>query len=94
MQVNKDICYLCGKHIIGNRDKHHIFNGNAYRQKSEDDKLYVYLHHTCHLWLHEHPRTMKTFKQRGQKVYEERIGTRDEFIKRYGKNYLEVEDDN
>lgn len=86
-----EICEVCGKFIYGGRDKHHVMNGAAYRQKSEEDGLYVYLHHNCHMWLHEHPISMRTFKQRAQRYYEENIGTREEFIKRYGKSYLEEE---
>lgn len=94
IQKNKQVCYLCGKQIYGNCDEHHIFNGNAYRKKAEEDGLKVYLHHTCHMWLHEHPKSMRTFKQRGQKIYEEKIGSRNEFINRYGKNYLGDNDEN
>lgn len=89
LQEDLEICALCGKRIVGVRDKHHLLNGTAYRKKSEEDGLYVYLHHTCHMWLHEHPISLRTFKQRAQRYYEENIGTRKEFIKRYGKNYLE-----
>lgn len=87
LQEHEDICYVCGKYIYTNRDKHHIFN-SAKRKRSEEDRLYVYCHHTCHMWLHEHPLTIRTFKQRGQKVFEEQIGSRADFIKRYGKSYL------
>lgn len=89
LQQDENICSVCGKRIINGRDKHHLMNGTAYRQKSEEDRLYLYLHHTCHMWLHEHPMSMRTFKQRAQRYYEENIGTREQFIKRYGKNYLE-----
>lgn len=85
----QDMCYLCHKPIYNNRDLHHIFNGSAYRKKSDEDGFVVYLHHTCHMWLHEHPVSMRTFKQRGQRYFEANMGTREEFIKRYGKNYLE-----
>lgn len=51
----QDMCYLCHKPIYNNRDLHHIFNGSAYRKKSDEDGFVVYLHHTCHMWLHEHP---------------------------------------
>ena len=64
-------------------------NGLAYRKKCDEDGLTVILHPTCHQWLHDHPMSMRTFKQRAQRYYEEHIGTRKEFIKRYGKNYLE-----
>ena len=90
IQQNKDICFLCGKPYP--TDTHHIFNG-SYRNKSDEDGLIVYLHRTCHRRLHNHSRSMLTFKQRGQRVYEETIGNREEFIERYGKNYLEANDE-
>lgn len=89
IQRNNDICEVCGKFIYGGKDKHHLLNGTAYRQKSEEDGLYMYLHHSCHMWLHEHPISLRTFKARAQRFYEENIGTRQDFIDRYGKSYLE-----
>lgn len=89
IQIDENICSVCGKRITGARNLHHIMNGTAYRKKSDEDGLVVYLHPTCHQWLHSHPMSMRTFKQRAQRYYEESIGTREQFIKRYGKNYLE-----
>ena len=89
LQEDENICSVCGKRITGARNLHHIMNGTAYRKKSDEDGLVVYLHPTCHQWLHNHPMSMRTFKQRAQRYYEENIGTREQFIKRYGKNYLE-----
>lgn len=89
IQIDENICSVCGKRIIGARNLHHIMNGTAYRTKSDEDGLVVYLHPTCHQWLHNHPMSMRTFKQRAQRYYEANIGTREQFIKRYGKNYLE-----
>lgn len=88
IQDNSEICFLCGKRIVGTKDEHHIFNG-ANRKKSDEDGMVVYLHRTCHQWLHEHPISMNTFKQRGQRVWESIYGSRKDFIKRYRKNYLE-----
>lgn len=89
LQEDIEICAVCGKRITNGRDKHHLLNGTAFRKKSEEDGLYVYLHHCCHMWLHGKPMSMRTFKKRAQRYYEENIGTREQFIKRYGKNYLE-----
>lgn len=87
VQDNIEICALCNKQIYGSRDKHHIFNG-AMRNKSEEDGLFVYLHSSCHQWLHNHSMTMRTMKQRGQRAYELNH-SREEFMERYKKNYLE-----
>lgn len=89
LQEDLEICALCGKRIIGAKNVHHCLNGNGYRSKCDEDSLTVILHPTCHMWLHDHPISLRTFKQRAQRYYEENIGTRKEFIKRYGKNYLE-----
>ena len=88
LQEDENTCYLCNNFIAGGREKHHILNGNAYRDKCEKDRLYIYVHGCCHRFIHEHPITAKTLKARAQRKYEEEIGTRDEFIKRYGKSYL------
>ena len=53
--------------------------------------MVLYLHRACHRWLHEHPISNQTIKARGQRKWEETYGSRDEFIKRYGKNYIEEE---
>lgn len=88
IQENKDICFVCGKHIYGDRHEHHIFEGTANRKKSDEDGMVVYLHACCHKYLHDHPKSMNTIKQRGQRVWERELGNRDEFIKRYGRSYL------
>ena len=87
MQSDETICFLCGKYMT-RREKHHILNGHGYREKCEEDRLYCYVHPVCHNYIHNHPMTARTLKQRSQKVYEEQIGTREQFIKRYGKSYL------
>lgn len=88
VQDNDDYCYICGNRLTGTKDKHHIFEGTANRQKSDDDGLYCYVHRACHMWLHEHPRSMLTFKQRGQRAYMEYYNKNvTDFIKRYGRNY-------
>ena len=87
LQKNKQICYLCGKPMAGS-EKHHCLNGLAYREKCEADRLFCFVHPVCHQFIHNHPMTARTLKQGSQRIYEAEIGTREEFIKRYGKNYL------
>lgn len=89
VQSDNTICYLCHKRIVGTRHEHHVFNGTANRKKSEEDGLKVYLHGTCHEWLHNHPISNRTIKRRVQLVWQEvNNKTEEEFIKRYGKSYL------
>ena len=86
LQDDPTICYICGR--SGATDEHHIFN-NPYRDESDEDHMVIYLHRTCHRWLHLHPVSNLTMKRRGQTKWEETYGTREDFIARYGKNYLD-----
>lgn len=89
IQNDKDTCYVCKKHIAGSREEHHVFNGTANRKKSEEDGMKVYLHKTCHMWLHNHPISNRTIKARCQKIWQDYYKKSEEdFIKRYGKSYL------
>lgn len=87
MQDDETECYLCGKYM-GRGEKHHVMNGHGYREKSEADGLFCFVHPQCHKYIHAHPITARTLKMRAQRIYEAEIGNREEFVKRYGKNYL------
>ena len=88
LQTDKTVCYLCGQ-SSGKLDEHHVFEGTANRSKSDDDSMTIYVHRVCHRWLHEHPKSALTIKARAQRKWEELYGNREEFIKRYGRNYLD-----
>lgn len=88
VQKEEDICEVCKQKIYGARHLHHIFEGTANRKKSDEDGMTCYLHPCCHRWLHDHPRSMETIKQRAQRAWEEQFGDRESFIKRYGMSYL------
>ena len=79
-------CYRC--HTTIDLDRHHIFNA-ANRRLSEADGCYIYLCRECHNYVHAHPKFMATYKARCEeawlKYYDKTI---EDFIKRYGKNYL------
>lgn len=78
----------------GNLEKHHIFYGTANRKLSDDDGL------TCYLCAYHHRNSPggvhggnteldEELKVNAQKAYMEATGCSvDDFIKRYGKNYL------
>lgn len=90
-------CFLCGRNGASDPlDRHHIFGG-AYRKKSERYGLTVDLcHHSCHIFgpgaVHECKDTMRALKQYGQKkAMLEQGWSVAEFIKEFGKNYLEEE---
>lgn len=83
-----DKCYLC--HTAFGSDTHHIFGG-ANRRKSDEDGLTVRLCRNCHDDVHFDKDTSAELMYRlhkdGQEAYE-RTHTRDEFMARYGRNYL------
>ena len=85
-------CFLCGR--SGNLDKHHIFGG-PFRKKSEKYGLTVDLcHDTCHIFgpnsAHQDRETMLEIKRYGQrKAMQENGWSKEDFIREFGKNYLE-----
>ena len=94
MQVVKE-CYLCRKLFDVSTQTglecHHIFGG-ANRPLSTKDGLVVWLcqrhHNTVPYGVHYNQKNMELLRQDGQKRWEQIYGTRDEFLKKYGKNYL------
>lgn len=90
MQVEKQ-CYLCGNTI--GLDCHHIFGGNPNRANSEKYGLKVWLCNNfttnhCHSNIHKGGQLMDYLHRDGQKRFEEIHGSRDEFIKIFGRSYL------
>ena len=83
----KGTCFFCGQPAEG---EHHLIFGTAGRKLSEKDGLKV---PTCNMGdklnrVHDNPMAEKLSKMLGQAIFEGRIGTREEFRKRYGKSYL------
>lgn len=85
MTDDRESCYLCGRRAV---QFHHIF-GKYNRKKATEDGLWIPVCLDCHIKIHNEPsqRTNYCLMQDGQWKYEE-THTRDEFMKRYGKNYL------
>lgn len=85
-------CFLCGR--TGNLDSHHIFGG-PFRKKSEKYGLVVDLcHDTCHIFgsnsVHQNREVMLEVKRYGQrKAMQENGWSAKDFIREFGKNYLE-----
>ena len=83
-------CLVCGS---WNVEDHHIFFGQANRKLSEKYGLKVWLcptHHRGTIGVHGrdgHKLDMQ-LKELGQKAFEWKH-TREEFIKTFGKNYLD-----
>jgi len=87
----KDICFFCGALA---ECEHHLLFGSGTRQLADKDGLKVPSCNKCHNMgqinerIHENPMAEKLSKMLGQAIYESKIGTREEFRKRYGKSYL------
>lgn len=85
------ICFFCGKPA---ECEHHLLFGNGIRELAEQDGLKVPACNKCHNMgkqierIHENIMAEKLSKMLGQAIYESKIGTREEFRKRYGKSYL------
>lgn len=100
MQEDKTRCYLCGglaywtdEEVLDRIEEHHVFGGNPGRKLSEKYGLKVYLHGIkCHRMgkdsAHMNGLISENLKAAGQKRFEEVHGTREEFIKIFGKNYI------
>ena len=95
-----DTCWLCGRNGSADPlDKHHIFRGPN-RSKSEKYGLVVRLCHSrCHLYgkyaVHNNSDTMAALHQFGQrKAMAENGWTADDFIREFGRNYIDAEDNN
>lgn len=88
-------CFICGRNGCGDKlDKHHIFGG-ANRKKSEKYGLTVWLcHDRCHVFgkysVHQNADVMRYVHEYGQrKAMEENGWSVKDFIREFGKNYME-----
>lgn len=85
------ICFFCGSPA---ECEHHLLFGSSIRELADEDGLKVPTCNRCHNMgrtterVHENIMAEKLSKMLGQAVYEGKIGTREEFRKRYGKSYL------
>lgn len=92
-------CFLCGRNGAQDPlDRHHIIGG-AYRKKSEKYGLVVYLcHDRCHEFgrkaVHKNASVMRQLRRYGQlKAMREQGWTEADFIREFGKSYLEENDE-
>ena len=77
-------CYLCGKK---KEELHEIFAGRN-RLNSMKYDLVLPLCHECHLLNQNNPFFNDYWHKQGQEYFECNIGTREEFIKIFKRNYL------
>lgn len=85
MIQDKRECFLCGRWT--SLDIHHIYGG-PWRKRADEDGLTCYLCRDCHRRVHQDWETNLRIKKVGQFIYEQEH-SREEFINRYGKNYIE-----
>jgi hypothetical protein len=92
---NEKVCFLCGAN--GPLEKHHIYGG-AFRKKSEQQGLWVYLCHSCHNeppnGVHHNRERMDALRAEAERAWinarnkEVLQSSIDNFIREFGRNYL------
>lgn len=79
-------CFICGR--TGELDEHHLLSGNSNRGNSTKYKLTIYICRACHGGIHDKGKFEKDAKMYAQREWEKKYGTREEFIKIFGKSWL------
>lgn len=77
------ICEICRQQRA--KEIHHMIGGKNRNNSTKYNlliKVCTECHKRCHSDLNLH------YKQRGQELFEEKFGTREEFIIIFGRNYL------
>ena len=85
---SEERCYICGAY--GHTDEHHVFGGPC-RKTSDRLGLVVHLCRSCHSLIHDSAdggNAKQYLHQRGQMIYEEHIGSREDFIREFIRSYL------
>lgn len=87
---DEKFCLICGTPL--NIHKHHIFEGTGRRKLSEKYGCWCYLcarhHNMSNESVHFKKELDLKLKQQCQKAWEYQIGTREQFIMLFGRNYL------
>ena len=83
-------CFVCG--TTYNLHSHHCLYGTANRKQAEKYGLKVWLcqeHHTGASGVHFNKDLDLYLKKLSQEAFEGKYGARNEFIRVFGKNYLD-----
>ena len=89
---SKKECFFCK--TTQNLHRHHVLYGSSNRKQAEKNGFTVYLCLNNHTnggeAVHRNPNGPLDWylKELAQKYWEENNGTREEFIKTFGRNYL------
>lgn len=88
---NEKVCIVCGTPF--NLHRHHIYAGTGRRQISERYGCWVYLcarhHNASNAGVHFNKKLDIKLKQTAQKAWEYQNGSREDFIKTFGRNYID-----
>ncbi len=83
-------CYVCGSENA--LHLHHIFYGNSNRKLSDEDGAFCYLcymhHNGGNYGVHFNKELDLYLKKECQTAWENKLGNREDFIRRYGKSWL------
>lgn len=85
--VADNFCLICGRY---GAERHHVFCGTANRAVSDFYGLVVPLCRDHHREAHDHPNKGLDIllKQSAQGYFEKHYGTREQFIKSFGRSWL------
>lgn len=87
---NNEECYYCG--TTTGLEEHHVFFGCKCRNISEQYGMKLFLCHEHHTGGYESPHRNRkidlAYKGIAQRTFEKSIGSRDDFIRLFGKSYL------
>lgn len=82
-------CYICGSPYV---ETHHCYHGTANRKMADKYKLVIPLcrkHHTGSLdSVHRNAEMDNAIKRIAQEAFETKKGTREDFMRIFGKSYL------
>jgi len=77
-----EICRMPAHHL------HHVFSGISNRSMSTKYDFTMYVCYRCHKRMHDSPYFALKYKIMFQKLYEKKYGTRDQFIKEFGRSWI------
>ena len=87
---DEKVCFICGTPC--NLHRHHLYPGYGRRQQAERLGLWVYLcanhHNMSPAGVHNNRELDLMLRRMGQEAFEDQIGTREDFIKVFGRSWL------
>lgn len=87
IQTKKE-CFICGCQQEDILSEHHCIENTGRRKNAEKYGLKVWLCYYCHQRVHDDNQNELELKQAAQRAFEEQIGTREEWLQLFWKNYL------